>query len=454
MVLLLLALISSLLVAIMAALFKFSTTTPISTGQAKNKSSTNRRYTKTRSATAEKASYVPFSEAAVSGAVVVDCTHPSAPTFTHHKSARNPDGLTPADTSTGLVLNALLATQSESGASLFPGWLDCSAVTVNHFDGDALFSVWAFINRIEALKHDALLRCAAALHDFREVPLEDTNNKSGSEASLTLARQALALCCWINTIERAQFTPPFEESDADEKFAFFLEELGKFLENPEGYKNIWQEEYDQVLEDYKLIEEQGMVTKYPEIGVAIVRCPRPVHYYALFSHTLGCDVVVSEYIDSKNTLDNFNEDGNTTIDASGWRYEVEEKYTQFVNVWSRSVTARLDMTPLAAFLNEVDSNRAEDCDWASPRLIDSGPLLRLDSQGKKLLKSQRYGHPTARPMHASGLSPEKFENIILSFFKFGLQGVEKRVGGFSWDELHQINANNIDWEAWKTQMRA
>jgi len=476
MVLLLVALLASFLVVAMVAILKFSRAEPsIITSKADKKSLNGLRYMKQRSSTVCKASlinnnndktisylpsteeeaisktpittnisYVPFKEASISKAVVVDCTHPDAPTFTHHKSARNPKTLVPADTSTGLVLNALA-----SGCP-FPGWLDRDAVTVNHFDGDALFSVWAFIHREKALKYEEALRIAAALHDFRELDFD--GNGSTSER----AHQALALCCWINTIERAQFTPPFEESDADEKFAFFLANLLDFLKNPESFKSIWQQEYDKVLEDYKLLKEQGQVKKYPEIGVAIVRCPRPVHYYALFSHTIGCDVVVSSQhkgCNKDNTSDNGGGDGNGA-DESGWWYEVEEKYTQFINLWSRPVTARLDMTPLASFLNEVDTQRAPGCDWASPRFIDSGPLLRLDSNGQKLLKAQRYGHPTARPMHSSGLSPEIFENIILSFFKFGLQGVEPSVGGFGWDELHQLNAKKIDWNQWKTQIRA
>lgn len=459
MVLLLLALLASTLLVAMVAILKLTRAKPsLTTIKANNPSFNGLRYTKQRSTTVSNASlinnnpnnisYVPFREASISKAVVVDCTHPDAPTFTHHKSARNPEGLEPADTSTGLVLNAL------ASGSAFPGWLDRDAVTVNHFDGDALFSVWAFIHRADAMHYEELLRIAAALHDFRELDFDGT----GSAAKL--AHQALALCCWINTIERAQFTPPFEESDADEKFSFFLANLGIFLENPENFKDIWQPEYEQVLEDYKLIEKQGQVKKYPEIGLAIVRCPRPVHYYALFSHTLDCDVVVSfqhrDCDEDKDTPSDKRADSGSGsgVNFSGWRYEVEEKYTQFVNVWSRPVTARLDMTPLASFLNEIDTHRAVDCDWASPRLVDSGPLLRLDSHGQKLLKAQRYGHPTARPMHTSGLPPEIFENVILSFFKFGLQGVAPRVGGFGWDELHQLNANKIDWNVWKAQIKA
>jgi hypothetical protein len=53
--------------------------------------------------------YVPFRDRYEndSAVVAVDCSHPRLPTLSHQRGSRNPDGLKPADTSTGLVLNAL-----------------------------------------------------------------------------------------------------------------------------------------------------------------------------------------------------------------------------------------------------------------------------------------------------------------------------------------------------------
>ena len=62
----------------------------------------------------------------------------------------------------------------------------------------------------------------------------------------------------------------------------------------------------------------------------------------------------------------------------GQRYEVESRYTQFVNLHSRPVTARLDLGPLAELLNVVDVGREAGTHWAAPRYVDTGPLLRLD----------------------------------------------------------------------------
>ena len=131
------------------------------------------------------------------------------------------------------------------------------------------------------------------------------------------------------------------------------------------------------------------------------------------------------------------------------RYEVECKYTQFVRVHSRPVAARLDMGRLAAALNRADPGRAPGTSWSSPRLVDTGPLLRLDTAGR-LSKAQRYGHPTARPMHASGLLPAQFAAAVASYFEFGTHGVEPRVGGWGWEDLHALNAA-VDWGAWEAE---
>lgn len=50
------------------------------------------------------------------------------------------------------------------------------------------------------------------------------------------------------------------------------------------------------------------IEKLPAIGLVVIAAPEPLHYYSLFSHTTGYDVVLTMYDDN--------------------RYEVECKYTQ------------------------------------------------------------------------------------------------------------------------------
>jgi hypothetical protein len=112
--------------------------------------------------TATEQRYVPFAKDFPNNeeVLVVDCTHPTAVTLSHHRSVRNPAGLKPSDTSTGLVLNALRSSygwNKEVAAALAKPY-----VSTNHFDIDSFLSVWCLLNRSLALQHEAGGRQAPA----------------------------------------------------------------------------------------------------------------------------------------------------------------------------------------------------------------------------------------------------------------------------------------------------
>jgi hypothetical protein len=39
----------------------------------------------------------------------------------------------------------------------------------------------------------------------------------------------------------------------------------------------------------------------------------------------------------------------------------------------------------------------------------AGPMLRLERQGDRLTKAQRYGHPYERPIYSSNIPPSKMQ---------------------------------------------
>ena len=73
---------------------------------------------------------------------------------------------------------------------------------------------------------------------------------------------------------------------------------------------------------------------------------------------------------------------------------------------------------------------------------------RLDRGGEKLSKAERYGHPTSRPHFSSGLPPHALEAVVCSYLWHGLRGTQPKVGGWSWEELQDLNAS-IDWAEWE-----
>ncbi|MGI4872827.1 MAG: DUF6687 family protein [Janthinobacterium lividum] len=346
--------------------------------------------------------FVPFSELRQQPTIVVDSTGLGAAlTLAHWRGAATPAHLRD-DTSAGSCLRALHHPDT-------PG-LQAAAVTANHFDVDGFLGVWALLHPALALAHEPLLRLAAALGDFRELDWQHP-----------LAAPALQLVCWLNAEEKARFYEPFgaparrrrEDEASAEKFAWFLPRFAAVLENPEAGRLAWEPEYQRVKQ--AIARLQGPLTErrsYPDVGLAVVRTPEPGPYYALFGPTAGLDWVLSLY--------------------DGQRYELEGKYTTWVDLESRPSLPRLLLAPLAARLNELEKSNYR---WAADPLTDTGPLLRL--AGRPLPKAERYADPDQRPIYASSLAAGTVEAEVLAFLRQGYAGVApKRY--WTWAEVRSV----------------
>lgn len=349
--------------------------------------------------------FVPFGQLRRQPTIVVDSTGLGAAlTLAHWRGAATPIALRD-DTSAGSCLRALYAPAT-------PG-LDARAVTANHFDIDGFIGVWALLNPGLALAHEALLRLTATLGDFREIDWPHP-----------LASQALQLACWLNAEEKARFYEPFgaparrrrEDEASAEKFAWFLPRFAEILLNPEAGRAAWEPEYTRVRQAAARL--QGPLTQrtdYLAIGLVVLRTPEPAPYYALFGPTAGFDWVLSLY--------------------DGQRYELECKYTTWIDLESRPTLPRLPLAPLAARLNELEKGSYR---WAADPLTDTGPLLRL--AGRPLPKAERYADPDGRPIYASSLAAGTVEAEVVTFLQKGYAGVQPKKY-WTWAEVRLIMNN-------------
>ena len=345
---------------------------------------------------------MPFSQLRRQPTIVVDSTGLGAAlTLAHWRGAATPPALRD-DTSAGSCLRALRAPAT-------PG-LGAAAVTANHFDIDGFIGVWALLNPALALTHEELLRLTATLGDFREISWRHP-----------LADHALQLVCWLNAEEKARFYEPFgaparrrrEDEASAEKFAWFLPRFAEILLNPAAGRPAWEPEYARVKQAVAAL--QGPLTQrvdYPALGLAVVRTPAPVPYYALFGPTAGFDWVLSLY--------------------DGQRYELEAKYTTWVDLASRPTLPRLPLPALAARLNELETSPYR---WAADPLTDTGPLLRL--AGRRLPKAERYADPDGRPIYASSLAAGVVEREVVDFLTAGYAGVAARQY-WTWAEVRAV----------------
>jgi hypothetical protein len=271
-----------------------------------------------------------------------------------------------------------------------------------------------------------ILRNVARIGDFRELVLEHEYHYD-----------ALKLACWLNSEERRLFYRPFEsaitakkgEEEGVDKFIYFLKVFETVLQNIESFQDQFKTEYDQVLKEYNAIHNsKGNVIKYDDIGLIRVKCENPGHYYSLFSTSCGYDIILSQYSDN--------------------RYEIEQKYTTFIDLASRDVLPRVELQQLCNYLNEIDKTcNNSNLKWICNRITDSGPLLRIDNEQNHLSKAERYGHPYERPIFKSCIPPDELESILVSYLRYAYKNVHAKKD-YSWNDLQSFN-RNIDWTKWK-----
>ncbi|TGE29572.1 DUF6687 family protein [Hymenobacter metallicola] len=335
--------------------------------------------------------FVPFASLRQQPTIVVDSTATGAAlVLAHWRGAPTPVALRD-DTSAGSVLRALRHPAA-------PG-LEAAAVTANHFDVDGFVGVWSLLHPELALAHEELLRHTARLGDFRE-----------SDWQQPQAEHALQLVCWLNAKEKELFYPPFgaprlrrrEDEACVEKFEWFLPRFADMVRQPDSGRAAWAPEYERVQRAVELMQSPAVqLTCYPDIGLVVVRAPEPLPYYALFGPTAGYDIVLSLY------------------DAQ--RYELEYKYTTWVDLESRPTLPRLPLAGLAAQLNAQETSPYR---WTFDGITDTGPLLRL--AGNTLKKPERYADPDQRPLYTSSIAPQVVEQAVVSFFRQGYAHMQPR----------------------------
>ncbi|ALJ00135.1 DUF6687 family protein [Rufibacter tibetensis] len=346
--------------------------------------------------------YLPFPQIKNQPAVVVDSFHPNGLVLSHWREAPTPAELR-EDTSAGMVLQALKQN--------WPDLQKYQYVTANHFDIDAFVGVWALLHPEQALEHEETLRQMALIGDFRELDLE-----------APFAKEALKLVCWLNSEEKAKFYPPFGAEELEEnevvasipKFQYFLEVFLDVLLNTALFQQVWEPEFELVLQGYKQVNGvKSKIIQNQALGLVIIQTPAPVHYYALFSSTTGYDIVVSCYPEN--------------------RYELECKYTTWVDLESRPTLPRPDLRPLAKYLNTLEKTGYT---WVADGVTDTGPLLRLKAE--KISKAQRYGNPTERIFYSSSIAKEVFLQGVTDYLKSAFLKVTPKKR-WTWQQVKDFN---------------
>lgn len=347
-------------------------------------------------------SFLPFHQLHNREAIIVDGAHASGLVLSHWKGQNTQEGIAD-DTSGAVVLNALRDPKYAAGLQL-------PFVTATHFDIDGFVGVWALFEPELALQYEVVLKAVARIGDFRETDF------SREEDDL-----ALKLVCWIDAEERNHFWVPFGEDHelkiCAEKFEWFLPRFKDVLLHPDAYRAVWEADYLRTKNDYARIHGiETQVRRYDDLGLTVIRTPQPVSYYALFSVTHGSDIVLSIYDDN--------------------RYELEYKYTTWVDIVTRPTLPRLSMQPLCDELNAIETSGFH---WNCDPVTDTGPILRLENS--ELSKAERFAHPTERSIFASSIAADELEKRVTGFFRKGYSGIAPK-RAWTWAEVKSLQLLN------------
>jgi len=341
--------------------------------------------------------FLPFHKIGDQEVIVVDGLHPQALVLSHWKGANIHESIA-ADTSGEIVLNAI-----EQGLE----GLEIRNISATHFDIDGFVGVFALFSPALAMEFKEVLIEMARIGDFREF---DPKNPA--------AEHALKLCCWMNKLEKDKFYRPFEEKDeieeCEHKFDYFLKEFGDVLMNTENYRSDWIEEYKEV---YKSLSQISDREYHLELGLLFLHAEERGHYYALFSESEGFDLVGSIYPNNG--------------------YELEFKYTTWIDLASRPSLPRIDLRPLAEKLNQEEESSYV---WKVDQITDTGPILRLEKD--HLSKAERYANPLEREVYSSSIQIERFKGFVLDFLSHTYDGIQAKKF-WKWEEMKSIKSDYI-----------
>lgn len=345
--------------------------------------------------------FIPFHKIGQQAVIVVDGMLDRGLVLSHWKGANTIEQIE-ADTSAEIVINAL--EKKTSGIEL-------SNITATHYDIDGFIGVWSLFNPELAIQHKKLLIEIATIGDFREINFDFTD-----------WQKALKIVCWLDETEKKLFYKPFDAANYSEeneiiacekKFDYFLKHFTDVLLNIDNYESIWSKSFDVIVSEIKDLKENATIKTFPEIGLIYIKTNQPKPYYSLFSFTKNFDIVLTEY------------DNN--------RYELEYKYSTWVDITSRPTLPRIDLTDLCGTLNKMEQSNYK---WYCDKITDTGPILRLENS--ELTKAERFANPTERTIYASSINSIDFINTITSYFKESYKNSSPKTK-WTWNEIKVFN---------------
>jgi len=235
------------------------------------------------------------------------------------------------------------------------------AVSNNHFDEDGLVAIFTLLNPDTAQRHRDLLIDAAQAGDF------------GFFQRREAARMAFTLSAFADPqtspLPKPIFDLPYPEMAA-RLYVEILDVLPRLLTNLHDFQPLWEREDAELTDSEKRLEEgQITIEQRPELDLAIVRIPESVVAARVHRFTQPRNAQCHPYAIHNRTR------CSRLLYLQEHRAELHYRYEGWVQMISRRPAPRIDLSALAAELNEQEQTAGR---WIFDGVDQITPKLHLE----------------------------------------------------------------------------
>ncbi len=320
--------------------------------------------------------YLPYIETTPVPNIIVDgAANPGTIlTLSHWPKSGTPAELK-ADTSAEIAFNYLHAPRFHVRADV---------VSNNHFDEDGLVGIFTLMDPATAERHRGLLIDVAQTGDFGVF-----SRREAARIVFTLSAYADAD---TSPLPAKIFKKPYPELAA-QLYVELLALLPRLLTNVSDFRSLWEEEDARLTASEELVASRRItIEERPDLDLAVVRLPEDLDAHRVHRFTqrqlAECHPFALHNATARSRL----------LLVQGKRVELQYRYEGWVQMVTRRVAPRVDLTPLAKELNDQEKSGGR---WVFDGVERITPRLQLEGS-----------HPTSIP-------PEQIINRVEQHLRTG-----------------------------------
>ena len=314
--------------------------------------------------------YCPYSQLGDQPNIIVDgkAQHATQLTLSHWPWNATPEGLL-RDTSTEIAFAYLDQPELHESIGL---------VSNSHFDEDGLLSMYVLVDPKNALTHRDLMIATSRAGDFAIY-----SDAKAAKLSFVLAAYADPATSPLPDEVFSGSAP----AQIASLYTTMLRELPGLLDDVDGKREYWEEEYAHVLESERaIVEGRVVIDEVPELELAIVRIPADMPVRRVRRYLQGWQRSVHPFA-VHNITDCSRLVWLKESSVGGASLEFQYRYESWVQLASRRPMQRIDLDGLAKELGRRESAGGE---WVFEGVNEVAPRLRVSGSCRSSIPAEQF----------------------------------------------------------------